>query len=338
MDREATMTHRRSSFRIWLAPVLLTFLFASAWIPAAQKLNNSEGTLKLYETNRLDYLRVCRHSKLFIEMIVKNDLIMEIPFPVEDAIVQITDSSGNRNSDFTNSMGRARIYWPTDKIGELTLTATASKKGHNDAAPRSFPVRVIECEWLLDVQFREEYEIVEDSTLVVGAQINWTGRLEGMPDRGEDETRMIGNVNIMGGGGSYRMYAYDQIQAPFHFTMVPEVAGPYNVVGGGTTDGRTVELELGSEPLEYPAVVNLKIDDYSDRNIQVHYLPPVATGGGNGMIFDLNRLTRFTFPVEGGSVSYESGYDMFYQNLPRKEYMITVRLRAFTEYDRMVLR
>ena len=98
----------------------------------------------------------------------------------------------------------------------------------------------------------------------------------------------------------------------------------------GTSDGRTVKLDIGTNPVEYPKIVTLKLTDYSNRGIKVNYMPPAPTSDGNGLFIELNKLNDLTFPVSGGIVNLDSGMSCYFYTSDRTKYNLSIMLYALS--------
>ena len=131
---------------------------------------------------------------------------------------------------------------------------------------------------------------------------------------------------LQGGSGSYQFYVADQIQAPVHVSINPPVSGEYTLEVHGHSDGNTVQLEFRTTPLNYPKMVTMKVTDYSNRNIQVNYMPPAPTSDGNGLFLELNKLSTVTFPASGGVINLSSGMSCYFYTPDRTKYSLSIML------------
>jgi len=268
--------------------------------------------------------QACLGSDIPMTFAVKNVAPgVEVPMPVVGATVTVRDDRGKVRALETNGAGIARFTWPADTEGQISFTVDAAKQFYKPAGTFSFRVQVAACQWALAVDFHEEYAIVSQVSLVVGADVRWRGMLTSTPGQGEDA---VSDITLAGGTGTYQFYASDKIGAPFHFTLDPAISGPWDLHGKGQSDGRTVSLDLQTVAETYPEIVTLKVTDSSNRDIQVNFKPPVPLSGGNGLFIELNRLSQLTFPASGGVVSISSGMSCYFYTPNRTAYSLTIRL------------
>lgn len=266
--------------------------------------------------------QVCNGSSVPLTFFVKNiSPGVEVPLPVVEAGVTVKDNQGITKAIVTNGAGVARFTWPTTHEGTLSFSVDATKTYYQPAQTFKFQVNVINCQWGMSIFFHEEYAIIKEVSLVVGATTTWHGSLKSEAGQGENPT---GIISLLGGSGSWEFYAADQIQAPFHFSLDPPVSGDYNLNVSGTSDGRTVKLQLGTIPVSYPQMVAFKVTDYGPYDIQVNYAPPWPTSQGNGLFLELNKLSTLTFPASGGSISLDSGMSCYFLTPDRTKYSLTI--------------
>jgi hypothetical protein len=272
--------------------------------------------------------KVCTGSSVRLTFLARNiSPGVEVPIPVNEAMVSIQDDQGRVRDVLTNPAGVASFSWPVNKDGPVNLTVTARKQYYKDAQPIKFSLTAAACKYALRISFHEEYAILKDVSLVVGATTDWRGTLQTTEGQGEDAPS---EISLLGGSGSYQFYAADQIQAPFHFSLNPPVSGDYNVDVHGTSDGNTVRLEFTTTPVNYPQIVTMKVTDYSNRNIQVNYMPPAPTSNGNGLFLELNKLSSVTFPASGGVINLSSGMSCYFYTPDRTKYSLSIMLYTLT--------
>lgn len=248
---------------------------------------------------------------------------LEIPIPVVEAMVSVSDGQGNVRELVTNNGGVALIRWPVKSSGVINLTVQARKNTYKPAAPLEIQLKGINCDYGLSIHFQEEVAIIKEAKFVAGAVTSWRGTLKATTGQGEDP---IQELSLAGGSGSYKFYVADEIPAPFHFTLDPPVGGDYSIRVRGTDDGNTIMLELGTNPVSYPQFLTMKVTDYSNRGIEVNYKPPVGTGSGNGLFLELNKLNNLTFPASGGVVSISSGMSCYLIYPDRTKYSLVIML------------
>jgi hypothetical protein len=322
----------RRILNLLLGIVILTFILAgfppgASAAPPGQKYRE-DGVLGLAPVSLPSYRQVCTGSTIPLTFQVKNvSPGLEIPLPVVEAMVTVTDDQGVIRAHVTNGAGSVSFYWPATKEGTLTFTVEAAKEYYLPASPLKIQIEVTPCRWALKVSFHEEYSVVSDFGLVVGATTQWSGGLTSKMGTGENPVR---EIELAGGSGQFQFYTSDQIAAPFHFSLDPQVSGEYSLKGKGTSDGREIRLNIGTDPVEYPKVITWKITDYSNQGITIKYQPPVTTSDGNGLFLELNKLNDLTFPVSGGIVNLDSGMSCYFFTPDRTKYNLSIMLYALS--------
>jgi hypothetical protein len=315
------------SLRIALITLLIMIFGTTSAVYAApnSQIVREDGILGIFPGPLPNGRQVCNGGSLPLTFFVKNiSPGMEVPLPVVEAGVTVTDDQGITKYILSNGAGMARFSWPTSKEGPLTLTVDATKTYYKPAQTLKLQVNVVNCQWALAIYFHEEYAILKEVSLVEGATTTWKGTLKSGQAQGENQ---ISDISLEGGSGNYQFYVADQIQAPFHFSLYPPVSGDYNLNVKGTTDGSTVRLEFGTVPVSYPQIVTMKVTDYNPTmDIQVNYLPPAVTSNGNGMFLELNKLSTVTFPASGGAISLNSGMSCYFYTPDRTKYSLTIML------------
>jgi hypothetical protein len=244
--------------------------------------------------------------------------------PVENAAVEASDGQGNIHYRVTNAAGSATINWPVTKPGEINLTVQARKEYYNSSEVLKLWLRVTECQWTLKIDFQEEYAIIKEVNMVVGATTHWTGDLKAGPPQGEESER---EITLQNGNGEYAFYASDEIKAPLHVNLKDPVSGEYKLRLSGKNSGGQVSLNMGAVPVQYPPIVALELKDYSNRDIKVNYYPPVPTGRGNGLFLESNHLNDVTFPDSGGVIQLDSGMTCYLEMPDRTLYSLTITLQ-----------
>jgi hypothetical protein len=268
--------------------------------------------------------KVCTGSSVRLTFFVKNiSPGVEVPIPVNEGMVSVQDDQGRVRELLTNPAGVDSFSWPVNKDGPVNLTVTARKQFYKDAQPFKFSLQAAACKYALKISFHEEYAILKDVSLVVGATTDWRGTLQTTEGQGEDAPS---EISLLGGSGSFQFYVADQIQAPFHFSLYPPVSGDYTLDVHGKSDGNTVRLEFTTTPVTYPQIVTMKVTDYSNRGIQVNYMPPAPTSNGNGLFLELNKLSSVTFPSSGGVINLDSGMSCYFFTPDRTKYSLSIML------------
>jgi hypothetical protein len=266
--------------------------------------------------------QVCTGATIPLAFLVQNiSPGLEVPLPVFEAGVTVSDDQGRVREAQTNAGGFLRMQWPADREGQVRLTVKATKPNYVPSAPVSIDIQVAACSWGMSIYFHEEYAVIAEMGFVVGADVRWSGTLRAKPAQGEDAGS---DIELAGGSGTYRFYASDQIQAPLHWSIDPPVSGDYEINVRGHSDGQTMKLEISTTPTDYPKYVPLKLTDYSNRGIEVNFKPPAPVSGGNGLFLELNKVNTPTFPVSGGSVSLSSGISCFFYTDKRTGYSLSV--------------
>jgi hypothetical protein len=266
--------------------------------------------------------QVCTGATIPLAFLVQNvSPGLEVPMPVFEAGVSVSDDQGRVREAQTNAAGFLRMQWPADHDGRVRLTVKATKANYVPSAPVTIDIEVGACSWAMSIRFHEEYAVISEMGFVVGADVRWSGTLRAKPAQGEDAGS---DIELAGGSGTFRFYASDQIQAPLHWSIDPAVSGDYEIKVRGRSDGRTMNLEIATTPTDYPKYVPLKLTDYSNRGIEVNFKPPAPVSGGNGLFLELNKVNTPTFPVSGGSVSLSSGISCFFYTDKRTGYSLSI--------------
>jgi hypothetical protein len=320
MSRSYPSRLKRILSSLLLAPFLLS---ATVFAKTNNENVREDGILAIFPAQVPRGFHACLGSTQLGFFIRNVSPGVEVPLPVVEAQVTVTDDQGMTKFLLTDAAGHARFSWPLDHEGMVSFNVTAKKQYYLPAQAYTIKVNVISCQWALRIDFNEEYALIQDSTVLVGATTTWRGSLKAGQATGED---LVSDVSLEGGGGTYHFYAADSIQAPFHFSMDPTVSGDYSIKVKGHSDGRTVELELQTDPVTYPKTVPLKVTDYSNRNIKVNVKAPVATSGGNGLFLELNHLNTVTFPASGGTIQVDSGMSCYFFSPTRTKYSLTITL------------
>jgi len=266
---------------------------------------------------------VCVGSSFRLVFLVNNASPgLEVPIPVAEAMVTVSDDQGNVRAQVTNAAGVSVINWPMKSTGTTLLTIKADKDTYQSAQPIRIQLKAINCKYGLSIFFHEEYAIIQD-TLVVGATTSWKGTLQSNTGQGEDP---VSELSLLGGSGNYNFYVADYFKAPIHFFIDPPVSGEYSIQVKGTDDGNNVQLEIQTQPVGYPQLVTMSVVDYGPFNLTVNYKPPTPTSDGNGLFLELNKLNNLTFPASGGVVSISSGMSCYFYTPDRTKYSLVVML------------
>ena len=322
----------RRTANLVLGFLLLLFILAgfppgTDAAPPGQKYRE-DGVLGIAPAALPPYRQVCMGSTIPLTFRVTNvSPSLEVALPVVEAMVTIRDDQGQIRAHVTNGAGVASFYWPTTREGTLNFTVEAEKEYYLPAQPVNIQIEVTPCQWVLKVSFHEEYSVVSDFGLVVGATTEWSGSLTSKQGSGEDAVR---EIELAGGSGEYQFYVSDQMTAPIHFSLDPAVSGPYSLKGEGTSDGREIHLNVGADPVGYNQLVTMKVTDYSNQNITINYQPPVPTSDGNGLFLELNGLNDLTFPVTGGIINRDTGNSCYFYLPERTQYDLRIMLYALT--------
>ena len=246
----------------------------------------------------------------------------EWPMPVAEAGVEVSDNHGITQARRTSGAGQAGFPWHVTEAGPLVLTVKASKEDWTAPPPLTFRYEAHPCEWLLHVQYHEEHAIISEVDMVVGANVNWYGRLRISGPQGDSGDQ---KVELLGGDGTYEFYASDKIRAPIHISLDPPVSGIWNLKGEGTLSNGLVKLQVGETEEQYPEMVYIKLTDYTGH-YQVNYKPPAPYINGKGLFLSINHLNNLTFPSTGGVVSASNGMATYFSTPDRTAFSITVTL------------
>lgn len=125
---------------------------------------------------------------------------LEVPLPVAEAMVNVTDDQGKVRETLTNGAGLARFNWSTERAGQVRFTVTSRKTFYQDAKPLTFSVQVEACDWAMVINYREEFAIISEVALVVGADVQWHGKVSITSTNGDSG---VSEVEIRGGSGTY---------------------------------------------------------------------------------------------------------------------------------------
>lgn len=250
----------------------------------------------------------------------------EFPKPVAEAMVEVSDNHGIAKSIETSAAGQAGITWRVSEAGPLTLTVKASKQDWTAPPPLTFRYDANPCEWLLHVQYHEEHAIIAEVDMVVGATVDWYGRLR---TSGQDGDTGESKIELLGGDGTYTFYASDKIKAPVHVSLDPAVSGTWNLRGDGKLANGLVRLNVGETEEQYPEMVFIKLTDTTGQ-IQVKYKPPAPYINGKGYFIATNHLNTLSFPSTGGAVTLSSGMATYFYTPDRTAFSITITLEPNT--------
>jgi hypothetical protein len=248
---------------------------------------------------------------------------LEIPLPVVEAGVSVADDQGKTRELLSNGAGLARFNWNTDRPGQIRFTVTARKTFYVDAKPLTFTVQVEPCQWAMSINYREEFAIISEVDMVVGAEVSWRGSVGITSTNGDSGTS---EVEIRGGSGTYQFYASDKIKAPVHVSIDPPVSGVWDLRGDGSLVNGVLSLDVGTTEEPYPEMVFLKVTDSGPNNIQVKYKPPAPYLNGKGFFIEANKLSHMTFPTTGGAIELSSGLATYFWTDERTAYSLTILL------------
>ncbi len=322
------MKHNRSVrqfSRLVLRLFLLGLIFLSTTASSSfPQTTHWWGKLYLDLTRDPNAQNVCVGDSVPLDFLVLNNVdIPDVPPPVNWAMVEVKDDQGNVRAQVTNAAGNSTVYWPVTKAGYISLTAQATKTDYTASQPIRLALDATECRWYLKIEFQEEYPIIPEWNMVVGATTEWYGQLKvDKPHADSTSTK----VELLGGSGEFNSYAADQIPAPFHFTLTDPISGDFPLqVEGYLSDGQ-LKLNMGVNPLQYAKLVHLELKDYSEYNIQVKYVPVLPTAEGNGMFLELNHLDNVTLPAEGGSIHLDHGMSCYFNLGDHSLYSLTITL------------
>jgi hypothetical protein len=268
--------------------------------------------------------RVCTGATFPVVLRVEQGNLDRAPIPIAGARVEVKDDAGNSRSGWTNGAGTVSFTWPApgDDADEINLTAAATKEGYATDEPFAFHAKVEDCRWLLKIDYREEYAIIGEVSMVVGAEVHWRGSVRVADTGSESDPDKL----TVEGSGDYAFYASDRIQAPIHVSLDPEVAGPYDLDIEGKLELGDVRLSVSTGGSNsFPAMAYLKLTDYTGT-YQVNYKPPTPYITTNGAFIEANGLTRLRFKEGRGVITRSSGVPVFFWTDERTAYEITIEL------------
>lgn len=312
--------------------VLILAVQISAWVPAPQS-QRWDGNLGIKVISASQGQTICRGSgaRLRIRVFNAYDGKLDVSLGVSDAFIHITDNKGRSFEEVSDPWGDTWLQYPTDEEGEIIVTITAEKEFYTSAPPEKVYMHVRSCQWKVDVNFLEEYNLFEDGSAVIGGFLHWSGNLKAQESRGENQEA---KVELVHGGGRFVLFASDTFKAPIHISLQDSVSGDFTAKVDGTLTNDTLKLNFDNDPVSYPPFVNIKITDYSDQNIQVKHNPAIPTGPGNGMVFYMMKTYDATFPASGGSLTIsDAGYGVFFDLPDRKEYELNIRVKPASIAD-----
>jgi hypothetical protein len=247
---------------------------------------------------------------------------LEVPLPVIEAMVNVTDDRGLIRETQTNGAGLVSFTWPAEREGSVRFTVTARKTFYLDAKPLTFSVQVDPCEWVLAVDYREEFAIVSEWDFVIGANVRWRGKIAITSTNGDSGDS---EVEIRGGSGTYEFYCSDKIEAPLHWSIDPPVSGTWGLKGDGRLSAGVLTLDVGTTQESYPEMVLLKLTD-TTGHYQINYKPPAPYLNGKGFFIEANKLGHLVFPASGGSVTLSSGLSTYFWTDARTAYTLSIML------------
>jgi len=312
----------RQVLRLFLLGLIFLSTTASSSFPQKTQW---WGTLSLDLIRNPNAKNVCVGDSIPLDFLVLNNVdIPDVPPPVYWAMVEVKDDQGKVRAQATNAAGNSTVYWPVTKQGYIMLTAQATKTDYTSSQPIRIGLNATECRWYLKIEFQEEYSIIKEWNMVVGATTEWNGQLKvDKPQADSTQTK----VQLLGGSGEYNSYAADQIPAPFHFTLTDPISGDFPLQVEGSLSNDPLKLYMGLQPLAYAKTVHLELKDYSEYNIQVFYVPELPTSEGNGMFLASNKLDTVTLPAEGGSIHLDSGMSCYFNLGVPSLYSLTITLQ-----------
>ena len=248
------------------------------------------------------------------------------PIPIFGAAIELTDDKGTSKRGWTDSAGLTTITWPADRTDEINFTVRADKEGYEQGAAEEFRIRVEPCRWDLTVDYREEYAIMSEVSMVVGAELHWVGTVKpANPDAPQGaETLKIE------GSGTYAAYAKDQIKAPLHVSLEPTVSGSYDIEWEGTIEFGELFLKVKSVSATFPKMVFIKLTDYTNQ-YQVNYKPPTPWLVTDGNVFAVNQASSLQFALGGGYVQVRNGPPSFFYTPDKTEWDLTIQLTEVRE-------
>jgi len=167
--------------------------------PAPAAPIREDGILGLSALRLPRMARVCTGASMEMPLQVSNvSPGLEVPLPVVEAMVNVTDDQGKVRETLTNGAGLARFTWSTERARQIRFTVTARKTFYQDAKPLTFSVQVDACDWAMVINHREEFAIISEVVLVVGASVSWKGSIGITSTNGDSG---VSEVEIRGGSG-----------------------------------------------------------------------------------------------------------------------------------------
>ena len=202
----------------------------------------------------------------------------------------------------------------------------ADKEGYDQEGPEEFRIRVEPCRWDLAVDYTEEYAIITEASMVVGAEVHWVGTVTpANPDapQGDEPLKIEGS-------GTYAAYAKDQIKAPIHVSLEPAVSGSYDIEWEGSIEFGDVRIRVKSVTTTFPKMVFIKLTDYTNQ-YQINYKPPAPWVGTDGNIFTVNQATNLKYSLRGGVVRVSNGPPSFFYTPDQTAWSLSIRLTEVRE-------
>jgi len=272
---------------------------------------------KLYLSPPVANPEVCLHSKNPFTFEVDGGFLNASAFPIAGATVSFQSDTGNSRINSSKS-GEATFTYTAKTEGQHTVSATATKDRYSSDST-SFTVMVVKCSWEFFLDYMEEYSLFNDKEIDAGAHETYLSTFT-VDDNGNIVPQGDPTIN------EYHFYAVDTL-VPLDVGFDPKVktSGKISIQVTGKQDESGVQLQLSSEPIPLPFMVDFGFTDVLHTRI-ITGLAPVATMGKADLIGSTG-IASLGFPLTGGAWRSHVGSKIFL-NLQTKIFAeLTVRIK-----------
>lgn len=244
-------------------------------------------------------------------------------WPIQGAVVSV-GRSGGIEAVQTGPDGLARFSLIVDKEGPLTITVAASLATSDgdmvEAKPLTLSYNMIQCQWMLDIEFYEEYAVIEQGGWTVFGTATVQDIIGGSGD--EDTYK-----------GYYMGATSEDMDSPLGVSFSQPVFGKLEMGLNALYTGQYVDLEFRTKPVTLPRGLTWKFALSSEYQILKDLEPPaLPVWDGNGRFLELNGLTQVKFPAEGGIITRDKGKPVFFYTPPGPlHYELSIRLKRLKQ-------
>lgn len=187
--------------------------------------------------------KVCVDNKERFAVLVVNDYGVPIPGATVHA---------NKKTVTTNGSGYAIWYELADSEGTKTITINATKAGYFKSSNLTVTFEVIQCSWVLRMDYGEEFADVKDTWVFQGSV-----EIEDTPFMANTD----GTLFLVNGESTiqaqYRGSLYELFKPIFCFPQ-PELSGVYPIQLGGKYKDGFLTIKLSATPVKLPSLVEIQ--------------------------------------------------------------------------------